>query len=70
MLILSGSPRREGNSDLLCDAFMRGAAESGNVVEKFASRIKKSAIAGRAITAASMRAHAPSRTIWRLCCKK
>ncbi len=34
ILILSGSPRREGNSDLLCDEFARGAAESGHEVEK------------------------------------
>lgn len=30
VLILSGSPRKGGNSDLLCDEFMRGAAESGH----------------------------------------
>lgn len=34
VLILSGSPRKAGNSDLLCDEFMRGAVESGNEVEK------------------------------------
>lgn len=34
VLILSGSPRKGGNSDLLCDEFMRGATESGNEVEK------------------------------------
>ncbi|MGN0077403.1 MAG: flavodoxin family protein [Coriobacteriales bacterium] len=34
VLILSGSPRRGGNSDLLCDEFARGAAEAGNSVEK------------------------------------
>lgn len=34
VLILSGSPRKKGNSDLLCDEFMRGAVESGNEVEK------------------------------------
>lgn len=34
VLILSGSPRNGGNSDLLCDEFARGAAESGNEVEK------------------------------------
>lgn len=34
VLILSGSPRKGGNSDLLCDEFMRGAKESGNDVEK------------------------------------
>lgn len=32
VLILSGSPRKGGNSDLLCDEFMRGAKESGNRV--------------------------------------
>lgn len=34
ILILSGSPRKGGNSDILCDEFARGAAESGNAVEK------------------------------------
>lgn len=34
VLILSGSPRKEGNSDILCDEFSRGATEAGNVVEK------------------------------------
>lgn len=34
VLILSGSPRKNGNSDILCDEFMRGASESGNEVEK------------------------------------
>ena len=32
ILILSGSPRKGGNSDLLCDEFARGAAEAGNIV--------------------------------------
>lgn len=30
VLILSGSPRKGGNSDLLCDEFMLGAQEKGN----------------------------------------
>ena len=33
ILILSGSPRKAGNSDILCDAFMRGAQEAGHAVE-------------------------------------
>ncbi len=41
VLILSGSPRRHGNSDLLCDEFMRGAADAGNEVEKIFIRDKK-----------------------------
>lgn len=31
VLILSGSPRKGGNSDLLCDEFMRGAKEAGHM---------------------------------------
>ncbi|MBO5244815.1 MAG: flavodoxin family protein [Selenomonadales bacterium] len=34
VLILSGSSRKEGNSDLLCDEFLRGAKEAGHDVEK------------------------------------
>lgn len=34
VLILSGSPRKGGNSDLLCNEFMRGAIEFGNKVTK------------------------------------
>lgn len=34
VLVLSGSPRHKGNSDLLCDEFMRGTSEAGNDVEK------------------------------------
>lgn len=34
VLILSGSPRKNGNSDMLCDEFMKGAIESGHEVEK------------------------------------
>lgn len=34
VLILSGSPRRGGNSDTLCDEFMRGAEDIGNTVVK------------------------------------
>lgn len=34
VLILSGSPRKNGNSDILCDEFMKGAKEGGNEVEK------------------------------------
>ncbi len=41
VLILAGSPRIDGNSDLLCDAFMRGALESGNIVEKINCASKK-----------------------------
>ncbi len=41
VLILSGSPRKGGNSDLLCDEFLRGALESGNDAEKIRVAEKK-----------------------------
>lgn len=41
VLILSGSPRKGGNSDLLCDEFMKGALSSDNRVEKIRVATKK-----------------------------
>ena len=41
VLILSGSPRKGGNSDLLCGEFARGAQESGNEVEIIRVAAKK-----------------------------
>lgn len=41
VLILSGSPRRGGNSDLLCDKFLRGAQEAGHNAEKIFLRNSK-----------------------------
>jgi multimeric flavodoxin WrbA len=40
VLVLSASPRKGGNSDLLCDQFMLGATEAGNQVEKIFIRDK------------------------------
>lgn len=34
VLVLSASPRKGGNTDLLCDEFVRGAQEAGGNVEK------------------------------------
>jgi multimeric flavodoxin WrbA len=34
VLIISASPRKNGNSDILCNQFAQGAEESGNNVEK------------------------------------
>ena len=34
VLILSSSPRRGGNSDTLCDEFLRGAKDAGHQAEK------------------------------------
>ena len=41
VLILSGSPRKGGNSDLLCKEFLRGALEAGNEAEKIRVAEKK-----------------------------
>lgn len=41
VLVLSGSPRKGGNSDILCDQFMLGAEEAGNQAEKIFLRDKE-----------------------------
>jgi len=41
VLVLSGSPRKGGNSDTLCDQFMLGAEEAGNQTEKIFFRDKE-----------------------------
>lgn len=41
ILILSGSPRKGGNSDTLCVQFMKGAREAGHEVEKIWVQGKK-----------------------------
>lgn len=41
VLVLSASPRKGGNSDLLCDQFLLGAREAGNQVEKINLQDKK-----------------------------
>lgn len=40
VLVLSASPRKGGNSELLCDQFMLGAKEAGNQTEKIFLRDK------------------------------
>lgn len=41
VLIVAASPRKDGNSDLLCGEFGRGAKEAGNSVETVFLREKK-----------------------------
>lgn len=41
VLIISASPRKNGNSDILCDRFAQGAEESGHKVEKVFLASKK-----------------------------
>jgi multimeric flavodoxin WrbA len=41
VLVISSSPRKGGNSDLLCDQFMAGVQQNGHHVEKIALKEKK-----------------------------
>jgi multimeric flavodoxin WrbA len=41
VLVLSSSPRKGGNSDILCDQFILGAKESGHSAEKVFLKDKK-----------------------------
>jgi len=40
ILVLTGSPRKRGNSDLMADSFMKGAMEAGHNVTKFKTAFK------------------------------
>jgi len=40
ILVLTGSPRKGGNSELLADAFIQGAEEKGHKVNKFETAFK------------------------------
>lgn len=41
VLAISSSPRKNGNSDVLCDRFLKGAAEAGHDTEKIRLAEKK-----------------------------
>lgn len=41
VLVISSSPRKGGNSDLLCDELIKGSNESGHVAEKIFLKEKK-----------------------------
>lgn len=40
ILVITGSPRRRGNSDLLADAFIKGAKEAGHEIVKYETAFK------------------------------
>lgn len=41
VLAINSSPRRGGNSDVLCDEFLKGAAEAGHETRKSGLRRKR-----------------------------
>ncbi|MDD2472570.1 MULTISPECIES: flavodoxin family protein [unclassified Methanoculleus] len=41
ILVLTGSPRKGGNSDLMADAFIKGAQAAGHAVTKYETGLKK-----------------------------
>lgn len=41
VLVLSASPRKNGNSDMLCDEFLKGAIDSGHDTEKILLKDKE-----------------------------
>ena len=41
ILVISASPRKGGNSDVLCDEFIKGAQQAGHKAEKIFLRLQK-----------------------------
>lgn len=63
VLVINGSPRAKGNSDILCDEFIRGAEEAGHQVEKISLREKIFSRVKR-VTHVSGPVPASRKTIW------
>lgn len=70
VLILSGSPRKGGNSDILCDEFLRGAQDAGHKAEKIRVAEKRWLPVPAATTAAPTAEPASTRMIWQTSCKR
>jgi multimeric flavodoxin WrbA len=64
IFVLSASPRKGGNSDLLCDQFTSGANEAGHHAEKIFLKDKKSITAQVVVLALMERRVAPRKTTW------
>lgn len=41
ILVMTGSPRKQGNSDMLAEAFIKGARQSGHTVNKYEAAFSK-----------------------------
>lgn len=41
ILVITGSPRKHGNSDMLADAFIKGAERAGHIVTKYEAAFSK-----------------------------
>ncbi len=64
ILILAGSPRKGGNSDLLCAEFARGAAEAGHTVQTIRVHELGLAYCLAASTARTTAESVSTRTAW------
>ena len=64
ILVISASPRKGGNSDVLCDEFIKGAQQAGHKVEKiFLRNFKVNYCTGCGVSTALT--SACRKTIWR-----
>ena len=70
VLILSGSPRKNGNSDILCDEFQRGAEEAGHQVERSVWQQKRYTLVLPVIIVGKMTERVYLRTTWQRFCRK
>lgn len=70
ILIISASPRRHGNSDILCDQFVAGVKEAGHDVEKVFLRDKNINIARAATPVKKQKGYVLTRMICPNCFKR
>ena len=67
ILAISSSPRKGGNSDVLCDEFLKGAAESGHEVQKIRLAEQKIAPCLACFGCAESHVCVRNDEIWRMC---
>lgn len=60
IVILNGSPRRNGNTSTLVKAFTEGAESAGNTVTEFSSLTVWIFMAAKAVLAATAAGNAPA----------
>ncbi|MFQ8786682.1 flavodoxin family protein [Ruminococcus sp.] len=65
ILVISASPRKGGNSDVLCDEFIKGAQQAGHKVEKIFLRNFKVNYCTKSAAFATALTSACRKTIWR-----
>lgn len=70
VLVINGSPRAKGNSDLLCDEFIRGGQERQDIKWRKSLCGRKTLVPAKPVMPVSKLVVVYNKTIWRTCWKR